>query len=125
MLVLLFVEHNKPCFNIVFGSPKTDGGTEVTAVDFTNSKPLDKRTAEHIILGFVSGRSLPSSAAPSTTPDAVMMVRSREDNTAYLFSVWVDETRVIYAMGTDSDITEYRSFNNLTSDVRGVFDRLK
>lgn len=126
LLVLLFVkckECNEPDVKIVIGFP-VEGSTP--AVDYTNSEPIsDKQTVNRILLAMLSGKSLDGSAAPNTPPDTVMMIRPQKENYGYLFSVWVDQNSVIYAMGTGDEATEYRVINNLSDEECRILDGSK
>ena len=122
-LILLFAKCNEADVNIVIGFPVE---ATTTAIDYTNSKPIsDKRTVNRILFALLSGKSLAGSAAPNTPPDAIMMIQSKGENLAYLFSVWVDQTSVIYAMGTDGEATEYRMIDNLSNEEYRNFDNIK
>ena len=126
LLVLLFVkcnECNEPDVKIVIGFP-VKGSTP--AVDYTNSEPIsDKRTVNRILFALLSGKSLAGSAAPNTPPDAVMMIEPKKENLAYIFSVWVDQNSVIYAMETGDEATEYRVINNLSDEECRIFAGIK
>lgn len=122
-LVLLFVKCNEADVNVVIGFP-----ADATAIDYTNSKPIsDRRTVNHILLALLSGKALAGTAAPSTPPDAVMMIGSKEENLAYQFSVWIDQDSIIYAMGTGGEAAEYRIVDNLSEsdEVYRVFADVK
>ena len=82
---------------------------EAGAVDYTNSKPIsDRRTVNRILFALLTGKSLAGSAAPDMPPDAVMMIRPKEENIGYPFSIWLDQASVIYTVGTDDETAEYR-----------------
>ena len=123
LLVLLFVKCNEPDVKIVIGFP-VEGSTP--AVDYTNSEPIsDKQTVNRILFAMLSGKSLAGSAAPNTPPDAVMMIEPKKENLAYIFSVWVDQNSVIYAMETGDEATEYRVINNLSDEECRIFAGIK
>lgn len=123
LLIFLFVKRDETNVDIVIGLSVE---ATTTAVDFTNSKPIsDKRTVNRILFALLSGKSLAGSVAPNTPPDAIMMIRFKEENLAYLFSVWVDQTSVVYVMGTDNETTEYRIIENLSDEEFRIFDSIK
>lgn len=128
LLVLLFVkckECNEPDVKIVIGFPVPVEGTTF-GVDYTNSKPIsDRQTVNRILFAMLSGKSLAGSAVPNTLPDAVMMVQPKGENLAYIFSVWVDQNSVIYAMGTGDEATEYRVIDYLSDEECRIFDGSK
>lgn len=122
-LILLFVKCNEADVTIVIGFPAENAAD---AVDYTRSKPIsDRQTVNHILFALLSGKSLAGPAAPDTPPDAVMMIQSKKENLAYQFSVWVDQTNVIYAMGTGSEAAEYRVTGSLSDEELRIFDRIK
>ena len=104
VLIVLFIKWNEADVSITIGFP-----VEAGAVDYTNSKPIsDRRTVNRILFALLTGKSLDDSAVPNVPPDAVMMIRPKEENIGYPFSIWLDQTSVIYAMGTGDDAAEYR-----------------
>lgn len=126
LLVLLFVkcnEANEADVDIVIGFPVE---AVTPAVDYTNSKPIsDKQTVNRILFAMLSGKALAGSAVPNTPPDAVMMIQPKGENLAYIFSVWVDQSSVIYAMGTGDEVTEYRMIDHLSDAECRIFDGIK
>ena len=119
LVVLLFVKFNagnEADIKVVIGRPVE---ASETAVDFTNSPKLSKKTTNHILLALLSSKSLPDHAAPNTQPDAVMMIQN--DGLAYMYSVWVDGNGLIYAMQTDGEATAYR-VASLSGDELRLFE---
>ena len=103
-LIVLFIKWNEADVSITIGFP-----AEAGAVDYTNSKPIsDRRTVNRILFALLTGKSLAGSAAPDMPPDAVMMIRPKEENIGYPFSIWLDQASVIYTVGTDDETAEYR-----------------
>ncbi len=104
VLIVLFIKWNEADVSITIGFP-----AEAGAVDYTNSKPIsDRRTVNRILFALLTGKSLAGSAAPDMPPDAVMMIRPKEENIGYPFSIWLDQASVIYTVGTDDETAEYR-----------------
>ncbi len=104
VLIVLFIKWNEADVSITIGFP-----VEAGAVDYTNSKPIsDRRTVNRILFALLTGKSLDDSAAPDMPPDAVMMIRPKEENIGYPFSIWLDQASVIYTVGTDDETAEYR-----------------
>ncbi len=104
VLIVLFIKWNEADVSITIGFP-----VEAGAVDYTNSKPIsDRRTVNRILFALLTGKSLAGSAAPDMPPDAVMMIRPKEENIGYPFSIWLDQASVIYTVGTDDETAEYR-----------------
>ena len=52
------------------------------------------------------------------------MIRPKEENIGYPFSIWLDQTSVIYAMGTGDDAAEYRIVNNLSDEEYRVLNSM-
>ena len=120
VLIVLFIKWNEADVSITIGFP-----VEAGAVDYTNSKPIsDRRTVNLILFALLTGKSLDDSAVPNMPPDAVMMIRPKEENIGYPFSIWLDQTSVIYAMGTGDDATEYRIVNNLSDEEYRVLNSM-
>ena len=120
VLIVLFIKWNEADVSITIGVP-----VEAGAVDYTNSKPIsDRRTVNLILFALLTGKSLDDSAVPNMPPDAVMMIRPKEENIGYPFSIWLDQTSVIYAMGTGDDATEYRIVNNLSDEEYRVLNSM-
>ena len=120
VLIVLFIKWNDADVSITIGFP-----VEAGAVDYTNSKPIsDRRTVNLILFALLTGKSLDDSAVPNMPPDAVMMIRPKEENIGYPFSIWLDQTSVIYAMGTGDDATEYRIVNNLSDEEYRVLNSM-
>ena len=120
VLIVLFIKWNEADVSITIGFP-----VEAGAVDYTNSKPIsDRRTVNRILFALLTGKSLAGSAAPDMPPDAVMMIRPKEENIGYPFSIWLDQTSVIYAMGTGDDAAEYRIVNNLSDEEYRVLNSM-
>ena len=104
VLIVLFIKWNEADVSITIGFP-----AEAGAVDYTNSKPIsDRRTVNRILFALLTGKSLAGSAAPDMPPDAVMMIRPKEENIGYPVSIWLDQASVIYTVGTDDETAEYR-----------------
>ena len=104
VLIVLFIKWNEADVSITIGFP-----AEAGAVDYTNSNPIsDRRTVNRILFALLTGKSLAGSAAPDMPPDAVMMIRPKEENIGYPFSIWLDQASVIYTVGTDDETAEYR-----------------
>ena len=92
---------------------------------YTNSKPIsDRRTVNRILFALLTGKSLDDSAVPNVPPDAVMLIRPKEENIGYPFSIWLDQTSVIYAVGTGGDAAEYRIVNNLSDEEYRVLNSM-
>ena len=120
VLIVLFIKWNEADVSITIGFP-----VEAGAVDYTNSKPIsDRRTVNLILFALLTGKSLDDSAVPNMPPDAVMMIRPKEENIGYPLSIWLDQTSVIYAMGTGDDATEYRIVNNLSDEEYRVLNSM-
>lgn len=117
--VLLFVKYNggnEAEIEILIGRPVE---ASETAVDFTHSPKLSKKTANNILLALLSGKSLPDQAAPTMPPAAIIMIQS--DGVAYMYSAWVDESDLIYAIQTDDEATDYR-VASLSGDELDFFE---
>lgn len=105
--VLLWQLH-APSFRISVGIPKSADGKEVSAVDYTEARPIsDKERVDQVIFSLLYGRAIPASSVPDTAPDGMLMMGGQRKELAHSFPVWIDGDTVIYSL-KDGEETEYR-----------------
>lgn len=85
------VELRKPDFEILIGMQKGDD-----AVDYTRSTPLtDSEDIDTVIFTLMQTVPLQEVAAQEHSPSAVIMISRRNSDTAYSFSLWLSDNKVI------------------------------
>lgn len=117
--VLLFVKCNEPELKIVIGRPVE--GSE-TAADFTNSPKFSKKATNGILFALLSSKALPEQASPGTPPDRIMMIQN--GGISYVFSVWLDESDLIYAKQIDGEAIDDYRVASLSDDELGYFENI-
>lgn len=114
---------NAPCFKILIGSAKSSYENEISAVDFTSSKPINgKEKANKIILSLILGETVPESSAPNTVPDAILMIQAGRKEVAYFFPIWINEDSIIFLVKNGEE-KEYREIDTLSdAELKALFD---
>ncbi len=96
-LSVLLWQLRMPSFHISVGIVKSSDGKEVSAVDWTEAKPIsDKERVDQVIFSMLYGTAIPASSVPDTAPDGMLMMEGQRKGVAYFFPVWTEGDTVVF-----------------------------
>lgn len=94
-------------FSLSIGVPQTDAAGQITAIDYTRSKPLDQpEDINTVVFSLASGQFFQNSP-PTSPPDAVLSMIDKTRGLSFFVEIWLCEDYVIFTMNSD-DGNEYR-----------------
>ena len=102
-------------FSLTIGIPQTDSDGQITAIDFTRSKPLERpEDINTVVFSFVTGQFLQDSP-PTVSPDALLSMTDTSRGLSFLVEVWLCEDSVIFTTDSD-DGNVYRELKGTYAD---------
>ena len=93
---------NEPPYEIRFGVPVYDAASDTLAKDFSGSKPLKmKHDINSVLFSLIQAPSATGFSGDKKDAYAFIQIYDPDENTAWFFTIWVQEDAII--VDTESD----------------------